>query len=405
MMGKFVSKHLLDASPELRLNLLLAHPRLSFDQIEIARRLVEEITDPDLLVAMAARKLSLPTISRYFSETGFNERFPESASRSKSLVLFFVTQRLKQLAAIRKFHKLCVEGAGVDALYFKGPTLDPFYAPSSFRIFRDIDLLVEEAHADRLVDRAGACGYRVVLDPEHGLMASSANDVRAARKYLKEMTLLSPDGVSFEVHHRVDRHLSFFDTASLMANSQEVEVAGLRLRTFETHSHFVYLCYHAARHMWSHMHWVADLQAIASHPDFNREACLIEANAHGLRRCVEASLELLEFCSDPENWDRIDGDTRAGILLEACLENLPSGRATELRIRKRGVGPGPDWRVPEGREREFWIRELLFQVSPKITQYTELPLPAGLQWLYYFTRPVYALRHALRGRNGNDQQT
>lgn len=383
-------------SPEVRLNLMLAHPRLPAERIADARRIVAEVTDPGLLVTMAARKLSLPVVSRYFGEIGFAERFPDAAEVSKRLVLLLVAQRLRQVAALKRFEAECVGPAGVRAIYFKGPTLDPYYGTGGARIFRDIDVLLDEAEAERLVAQATALGYRVVLDAGRGALATCERDIRAARKYLKEITLFSPEGVSFEIHHRVDRHLSFFDTKTLMARATEVDVGGLKLPTIPADTHFVYLCYHACRHMWSHMHWVADLNAIVSHPSFDRARCLEEADAHGLRRCVEASIGLIELCSDPMRWDSVDPGSREGILLAACIENLPGDRAVELRLRKKGVGPGPDWRVPEGRELEFRIREILFQMSPKITQYEELPLPEALQWVYYFTRPVYGLRHALR---------
>lgn len=385
-----------DASPEIRLNLLLAHPCLPEERIVDARAIVAEVTEPDRLVMMAARKLSLPVVSRYFGQIGFTERFPDASAKSKRLVHVLVAHRLRQIAALKKFEAECVLSSGVRAIYFKGPTLDVFYGSDTARIFRDIDVLVGEGETARVVARATALGYRVVLDSERGAMAHSEKDIRAARKYLKEITLFSPEGVSFEIHHRVDRHLSFFDTNSIIASATDVDIGGMLLPTFPADTHFVYLCYHACRHMWSHMHWVADLNAIASHPSFDRERCLEEADAHGLRRCVEASLGLIELCSDPMSWNCVDPRSHKGILLAACIENLPGDRATELRLRKAGVGPGPDWRVPEGRELEFRIREMLFQMSPKITQYEELPLPDALQWIYYFTRPVYGLRHALR---------
>jgi hypothetical protein len=390
---------LASATPEVRLNLMLAHPRLPAERVAEARRIAAGITEPDRLVAMAARKLSLPVVSRYFAEIGFTERFPEAAAQSRRLVLYLVAQRLRQLAALKRFEAECVAPAGVRAIYFKGPTLDAHYGETA-RVFRDIDVLLDEESAARLVARATAQGYRVVLDANRGVMAASERDIRAARRYLKEITLFSPEGVSFEIHHRVDRHLSLFDTKSIMARAAEVEIGGLRLPTFPADTHFVYLCYHACRHMWSHMHWVADLNAIASHPSFDRDRCLAEADAHGLRRCVEASLGMVALCADPLAWGNVDPRSREGVLLAACIENLAGDRATELRLRKQGVGPGPDWRVPEGREREFRLREILFQMSPKITQYEELPLPDALQWLYYFTRPVYGLRH-LASRRSN----
>ncbi len=383
-------------SPEVRLNLMLAHTRLPAERLLDARKLVAEVTDPNVLVAMAARKLSLPVVSRYFNEIGFSERFPVAATQSKQLVLYLVTHRLKQLAALKRFERECVVPSGVRVVYFKGPTLDPYYGAETARIFRDVDVLLDADEVDCLVEHATTLGYRVVLDAERRAVAFSDKDIRAARRYLKEITLLSPEGASFEIHHRVDRHLSLFDTKSIIAAATEVEVCGLRLSTMPIDTHFVYLCYHACRHMWSHMHWIADLNAIASHPSFDRTRCLEEADVHGLRRCVEASLGLIELCADPRRWDSVDPRSREGILLAACIENLPGDRATELRLRKAGVGTGPDWRVPEGREFEFRIRELLFQMSPKITQYEEFPLPDALQWLYYFTRPVYGLRQALR---------
>jgi len=392
------------STPEVRLNLLLAHPRLPPERLESARALVREIEDPDHFVSMAARKFSLPTISRYLGEIGFNDRFPQAAAQSKRLVLFFVTHKLKQMAALRRFQEECVGAAGVDAIYFKGPTLDRFYGSSGARFFRDIDLLVEEDAITPLVNHALERGYRVVLDAEHGVMASSEADIRAARRYLKEITLLSESGLSFEIHHRVDRHISLFDTSELMKTACDAEIEGMHVRTFADEAHFVYLCYHSCRHMWSHMHWVADLNAIVSHSSFDRDRCLREARTHGLERCVEASLGLLDLCADPMRWDRIKVRGHAEILLEACIENLQGNHETEISLRKRGVGPGPDWRAPVGRELQFRLKEHLFQASPKITQYTEWPLPEQLQWLYYFTRPIYAVRHKFKRRGEKHQE-
>ena len=385
-------------SPETRLHLLLARPQLQEDMAEAARALVAQLDAPERFVDTALRKMSLPVIHSHFEEIGFRARFPESAARARAQVVHIAARKLSHIAELRRFHETCIEPEALRCAYFKGPTLEPFYASPSQRAFRDIDVLLAELDLNGVIARMREAGFRVILDGHRGLFATTDRDVRAALRYHKEISLLSPGGAVFEVHTRLDRHVPTFRTGEILAHLDEVKTSSMTLPTLPLPLHAVYLCYHACRHMWSHMHWLADLNAVVEGGISDLDAVREEAARLGLWRSFEACLELQSLAAAPETWTEVDPERPGAQLLAACIENLHGGRETEVRIRKRGVKGLRDWRAPEGHELELALRETLFTLTPKITQYTELPLPDRLQGLYYLTRPVYAARHALQER-------
>ena len=135
--------------------------------------------------------------------------------------------------------------------------------------------------------------------------------------------LVGPDQVLIEVHRRLGKVSVLFDLNLALETTEEIELSGVRMQTLAKSIHFVYLCYHHARHFWSHLHWLADLDAMIRSSDFDRVQINKIADSLGIQPTIDAALDFHKLISDPELWDQAGlSETGGGQFLKACLVNL-----------------------------------------------------------------------------------
>jgi len=310
---------------------------------------------------------------------------------------------LRQLAANHlipsQIRYLVIKGVGISARY---------YAHVSLRQSRDIDLLVDPRRLLELTTALMDDGYRL----SDARLVDNANDLRAYCAMHAEINMISPRGVVIQLHQLLDftgcqypvGTDELFDLAEPVAIGQDTHPV---MPTLEL---FVYLAYHHGRHQWSRLHWIADLDAVISHPSFDTNAVLARADVLGMRPVVRAALDLHEVLTGKS--EHASKPPLSKQLISDCLHYIQEDASPpELeRESQRGTGSGIvkswlrnfqfNWRA-----NNHWHNRCryIFSISrPTYADYIFLPLPESLFWLYRLLRPIRWVYEIARGRPVGD---
>jgi hypothetical protein len=194
------------------------------------------------------------------------------------------------------------------------------------------------------------------------------------------------------------------EVAKLWDRLETVNVSGIPVCSFPPEETLLYLCVHGSKHLWERLVWVTDVaQMINRTPKLDWERLCRLANLHGCRRVVNLALllahELLGARVPTEPLFVARADRMALKLAEQAICKLFRGgervyRPTEVygfhihmreRLRDRAV-----LGYYYGRD---YSRILL---TPNKEDKDAIALPAGLDFLYYFLRPLRLFQTALK---------
>jgi len=378
--------------------LLLALSRGSVKEKNLGRLrdLCDQITDWQSLYHVAFAKMSAPFVYRNLKTLYNYESIPGHEGYLKNLALRQQMATLKVMSAARRFHTDCIEALAVPHAYIKGPALaSMFYVDPGLRYSRDIDVLVSADHFASIIRCALHKGYRVVGNPESGRQIYEEQDLRAAIRYNDVVSVISPSGICIEVHKKIDKENSIFPTDDLLRRAVPVSFGGVEAYSLSCEDMFCFACYHNTRHLWSNLHWLADLSTMLEGDKLDLEKSKRMADGYGLSYIVNACIEfdeLAEFGEPPKRLETNNGSK----LFDICLRNLAGNVDWERRLRQE-TG---DMIIPLDETTRFgsWERKistLLKRSRPTFDQYEELPLPDVLQWLYYPLKPYRALKKRL----------
>ena len=347
---------------EARLLLLTSRPKLSLAQQALAADLVAQVTQWPVLVDTAWRKYTLQMVYKNLALLKAAPPPPETLETMRSMALRSTIENMRQRAAFEKFHATCVAPLGLDYAYLKGPALAArFYPDPMQRLYRDIDILVQPQQHVRFLQHMRDQGCRIFRHNEAGTEFLDLDSDLALAEFLfvtPVVHILTPQGQVVDLHAEIDEHTLLFDTDMLLHTAREVSTQQNRIRVLRDPEHFVFICYHHTRHMWSKLNWVADLDAICSHPEFDRDAVMTYARKLKIDSTVMASLELHELASaarHPSDFDRI---TPGVDLMRACIENFAGDLKLEYALRKgqRFRVIGFDWQsMPVSLWRRSWL--------------------------------------------------
>lgn len=375
--------------------LLLSRPNLGEKDVSYAAKLCEQISDWPLFVSLATRKFSLPLVHRNLIQV-----FPSSAPENVDLELSRLGAiglqaiSLKLFAELKRFHELCILPTRCDYAYFKGPMLGARYlGDPGLRFSRDIDVLVDRDSFGAVLGMALIAGYGVKPSQLEAPSKLDEHSLRAIVQYEPVITLVSPLGVQIEVHTSIDYDLGLFDSKELLANATTVEIDNNDFRVLKTSQHFCYVCFHSIRHTWSRLNWLSDIGAMLSHSSFDLDETLDFAGRSGLLPAVEATLKFFELSARADRFDptRVPR-SHAEELLSLCMENLKGDLEFERALTSKNAVTLPFyWPLKKSVVFYAIVHRFLKRLSPSFYQYQMLPLHPGMQWLYYPSKPIFAL--------------
>lgn len=376
---------------ESRLLLLTARTKLDSSQLEQVKALTQEISDWDTVTETATKKFSAPYL--FSALTALNSAtVPQDAMRRLKQVTYYTKLRaLKIASAQMAFHKTCIEPNNVRHAYLKGNALSAQFGGNfANRFCRDIDVLVDEQRFEDVVLTAKDLGYRIVLCSKPAKFAESRNDLSFIMRFFGDVGLLSPDGILIEVHRRLDKSSLIFDTNSALESVETVMLLNTAVQTLEPHLHFTYACYHHSRHLWSRLHWIADLDLMIRSKKLDNEYLETTAASIGLDPTVNASIEFHELTLQTNLWktDGKDGSL-AQKFLAACVLNLSGGLELEFELRKTLVSHDlmTKSQMSPDKMLSATVTNWKSKFHPISSQYTRLPLPSPFFWLYRVQRP------------------
>jgi len=387
--------------PSIRLQLLLAKTKLSDAHKQVAQSLMLQIADWDGFLQSATRNFSLPLVRRHLMQLDSSAIPPHVWDAIKSKSNEIALENMKVVKAQRRFSNDCLAPLDVEAIYFKGVTMAAQYYPDvGLRPCRDIDILLPKNTLEKVVNRAVSLGYQLIVGSPEIHVMQTERDIRAALRYGEDVTMFHPDDhIVIDLQERLDKHSGIFDGYDFFGEAQKTNFFGKPIYTMKPEVLFNYACHHHARHTWSNLHWLSDLDALINSKGFDREKALALAEKLGQTGTAEASLELHHLMSNVTTWDQSETMHRGKQFLSLAIRNLAGAVDLEKQIGVNLIGGEFmfAWQArPEliQRARKNWWRAIF---KPTAAQYARRPLPEPLHFLYYASRPFeLGLNHIKR---------
>jgi len=269
--------------------LFFSRPHIPDDDTEQARDLCAAIEDWAFFTHIAQQKFSLPFVYRNLQNLDLEGSYDAPLKEMKRQVLPVTFGALQVQAAQNAFHTSCVAPLNMAHVYLKGPSLAArYYDDPGLRFARDIDILVSREDQEALTRYALQQGYRILDTDALAVRDVSPRDLQALFDYKTVITLVTPENIVIEVHRNIDKRLGIFEADEVLERRETFSYQGTEFGVMPTADLFCYVCYHNTRHIWSRLHWVADLDAMISHPSFDKNTVLARADALGLRTNIEA---------------------------------------------------------------------------------------------------------------------
>jgi hypothetical protein len=279
--------------PESDLLLACGGMTLTPQGVDRVRHVVRATPAWDRLLALAQAHGTFPLLFRHLHTTCADlvprAVLDELRSRFHALAWrnLILEKELVELLERLRVH-------GIAAVPFKGPVLAAVaYDHVALRPFSDFDILVREADALKAKDFLLAAGYR--LEP-----ALTDAEAAALLKVAQEhhFTLIRPGSpVPVELHWRVIQRCYALplDEEGLWNRLESVTLAGVKVPSFAAEDLLLLLCAHGAKHAWSRLCLLADLDGlIRARPRLHWSAILEEAAALNSRRLLAVGLLLTQ---------------------------------------------------------------------------------------------------------------
>lgn len=391
-------------TPAMRLHIAFAKVHFTEEEQRAAETLARQVTDWDGFLETAERNFSLPNMRRHLATMDpscvpgkvRNElQDTANASAMRNMMLVGVQQRFKEG---------CLDPLGAEAVFFKGIIhVGQYYPDLGLRPCRDIDVLVRAQALRPIVLKAIEAGYRFVVPGQAEHPLERPEEIDAALHYRNDACLLSPEGAVIDLQVKLDKYSGIFSDQDVFAQAVPARLGGTSYLTMPPAFLFNYLCHHHARHVWSRLHWLSDLDAMMSSPEFDpQEALALAATLHQ-SGTVEASIEMQRLLSPCADWTPGSDSWRGLKFLELALRNLTGDLDLEKRIgfAMKGGEFMFDWQADPALINRARRRHWRKMLQPTIRQYTRFPLPRGLRWLYVFPRFVHLMlrTHERAGRD------
>lgn len=378
--------------------LLLSREKIEPSQYDCIMTLCDRVSDWPLFISLAAQKFILPMAYRHLTLIKPKGLLKSDYERMHSVALSMTMMTLKLYGAQTNFVEKCLVPLNCNYSILKGIGLaQRYYKDPGLRFARDIDVLVPSKKIESVIRIALSRGYKVKIAADKLDDAPDERALRALLRYDHIISLLSPEAVWIEVHTQVDYGLGLFNPPDLLSSPSQIKMNQGSIQIPNTPELFSFICYHSARHTWSRLHWLADLDAMINHPSFVLNEVLEYANRIGTAPAVKASIEFNNLTKNAHLMrPRENIDPHAQALLNLCLTNLEGNLELELELRGKlnALALPFYWLLTPKVSVLAFLRRTRTRFTPSYYQFEMWPLPDRLQWLYYPTKPIFAWVHS-----------
>ena len=289
-----MSKERYPTRPEIEVILRCARGTVAAHEDERLHALVRQSLDWDLLVALAARHRLRALMWAALSP--FAEAIPPAPRAA--LQAFVDVNVARNLALTSQLVEVLalLAAEGIPALALKGPTLAALYGGLALREFNDLDLLIHRRDLARTRALLTSRGYH--LPPFYERVLAGPYPVS---EHHYPFFPSHHEREQIEVHcELVTWYLSVsFDTAAVLAEAGQVEVAGQTVRCLSPENLLLFLSVHATDDAWCRLEHVAAVAAmLRNHPHLQWNVVQRRAADMGAERMVRLAVWLTRHLLD-----------------------------------------------------------------------------------------------------------
>jgi len=375
--------------PELRLLLSLASPSAA---TTILRNQPAEVRDWDLFLRLVERHRLAPAIQPKLGSiedmpARVREKIEEAFQRNRLIGL----QRMRQIIQIHG----ALDRRGISSMALKGVLAGmDLYGDAARRRAGDLDVLINPGDFHAADQVLGELGFR----PQTLYFPISRTFLPWVLRQACDKEYFQPETqTALELHWRFTRNsrLLAINAGEAFARARKVQLGGFSVQTPGFEDQLIYLCVHGAAHIWFRLFWLVDVASMIPGGSVKLQEAANLFRAHGLSRIFHQTVLLAR-------------DLFGVVVPQECLKQAEADRpAVRLELRALSAIAEPVWNPYTAPARQrlarhfytlslrtgFAYRMMHFRQAALSEQdWRELRLPAGFEWLYYFTRPVLWLR-------------
>ena len=367
--------------------LCCARTPMSGEQAARLQDLVRGNVNWSLLKQRAMQHGLLPLVCHNLTHT-CSEQLPQDVVYEFGRYYFAHARRsLSQVSQLFKIMQLFKQ-QGIAAIPFKGPMLAlSAYNDVTLRVFDDLDFLLRKKDVLGAKALLISQGYRPSFDLESDQESTYLNS-----PFHYSHHLMRDEGISFvDLHWAVEpTYLSFvLNSDGLWDRLAEVSLDGHVIQTISREDMVLLLCIHGARHRWERLIWLADLGQLVRTPDgLDWEWISEQTRKLGNERMLWLGLTLVrDVLGEP-----LPPAVSARAEKDGMLETLVGQVKWEL-FRE-------NWYVRSGLVSSIFYLKTMKRLSdrmkyvfsmfvaPTPSEWSDLPLPKRMHFLYYFVRPI-----------------
>lgn len=289
------------------------------------------------------------------------------------------------------------DARGIPVVPYKGPALaTQLYGDAAKRQGGDLDILVSAEHVPVAMTTVREAGFEQTW-PDVNLTQMQLH-AHIREKY--NVTFVRPsDGLHVELHWGITpKYLDIpSDRSQLWNRLQTITLAGRQVPAFPPEELLLILCIHGANHCWNRLSWVCDLDALlTTSPTLDWEYTLGLARAWRSTRILHLGLRLTtEFLGTrlpPIIRCIIDTDRTAGALAQQSAARMLSTTHQPFRPFEE-----PLYHIRMRDRRSERIKYCLYMSAPSTRDWSTIPLPQPISFLYFGLRPFrLLLKHGLK---------
>jgi hypothetical protein len=377
---------------ELRIILNCAGSELSFHEPVAVKKIITENTDWQRVIDYTQHHRLIPQVYGHLNKHCCELVPGDVLAKLKNLNDEVIRQSLAQAASLTTIIP-ALNKRGIDVAILKGRALaKKLYGNIALRQSRDIDLLVRQGDVITADMAFHELGYS---HSNHKTGLPLNTDI--GRKFIKgrsELDYMShKHGICIDLHWHLSlsSHAFPVDMKKLWTQMKRVQGDYGQLSELPITMHFIFLCYHGAKHHWLRLHWLQDIAILVNQGELDWSRVIVTAKRLGVLPTVILATRLakhffntpLEAAVKQQTRNFTDTDNLAGMMIGDMIRapaDIEKNVAPYMDFKRIRTG----YRLQTIFKHRFltWT-DLLF---PSDSDYQSIRIPASLSYLYYLVR-------------------
>jgi hypothetical protein len=290
---------------------------------------------------------------------------------------------------------------GIPALFLKGVVLSQIlYGDPLLKNSVDIDILVPLKHIGYAAELLQKQSYRMTYPDIQLTKRQKRINYRISHHY----DFQHPEKVvRVELHWKLinPQVLLPFSFDFLYRRSVKVELHEHPVKTLSMEDYIIYLAVHGAKHRWYNLTWLKDLSRTLEKTSQQTKLKTFRLSEKmGLERCFLQGCLLSRLIYGVETGMPLpDNKNRFMLMIRKSLDAIPENR-TEIKTHKL-----------RNLLYQLWLRKnlqykltLIFRLRTHHSDWSRVPLPDHLFFLYYPLRPLLYILNKVKNKIQKTQQ-